>query len=299
MPLWGAKKKVFPIKLWKIPCFYLLVTNSLPFKLATGRYIRWNSRRFPVGIPLKHPAIGSTKLTGSRKHQSWESGWPKRFVFLRTFWDGIVGGKGFFFDMFFCSKHLWERNFLDWIFLGGRPRFSKFYGKKVPILFEATGFFGFRGFKLIDIYLSQRLFFCRWIFCVCFLWDFGGFGGPGSFFWGVVFIFSGRTLTKIAHVCSVFFLFGMFYIVLKFWWEISCLSGNERKWTMERWKMDTPKKLWGLLLSRYLSGFLYIYCTYHEPTNKHQPTPTNQQQPKLSWSTLPETACPLKMVVSN
>lgn len=134
---------------------------------------------------------------------------------MRKFWDGIVGGKGSFFDMFFCSKHLWERNFLDWIFLGGRPRFSKFYGKKVPILFEATGFFGFRGFKLIDIYLSQRLFFCRWIFCVCFLWDFGGFGGPGSFFWGVVFIFSGRTLTKIAHVCSVFFLFGMFYIVFE------------------------------------------------------------------------------------
>ena len=48
-----------------------------------------------------------------------------------------------------------------------------------------------------------------------FLWDFGGFGGPGSFFGGVVFIFSGRTLTKIAHVCSVFFLFGMFYIVFE------------------------------------------------------------------------------------
>ena len=67
---------------------------------------------------------------------------------------------------------------------------------------------------------------------------------------------------------------------------------------MERW---TPPKLWGLFLSRYLSGLsiLVYICIYNEPTWTNQQTPTNQQQPKLSWSTLPETACPLKIVVSN
>ncbi len=93
-----------------------------------------------------------------------------------------------------------------------------------------------------------------------FFFDFGkGFFGPTDFFWegifwprdfGILFFF----------ICFCFLGRGGFWEVVFFgrgsFFVDIILEGNGWTWTTERW---IPPKSWGLLLNRYLSGFVYIY----------------------------------------
>lgn len=93
-----------------------------------------------------------------------------------------------FWHVCFCSKHLWDMNFLDGFFLGEGLRPPSSMGIKCPFCLRQLDFLVLGAPQVDGHYLSQRLFFVGWFFVFVFFWDLGGFLGA-RFFLGGWFLF--------------------------------------------------------------------------------------------------------------
>ena len=107
-------------------------------------------------------------------------------------------------------------NFLDGFFWGEGLRPPSSMGIKCPFCLRQLDFWVLGAPQVDGHYLSQRLFFCRVIFCLCFFLGFWWIFGGQVLFGGVVFICFRRTLTKLPMYVPFFFSFGCFILFLKF-----------------------------------------------------------------------------------